>query len=106
MTFSPSLMHRLFHNNRIILLAFGMYGLVAGSLAYVAWESPRDFYPTIYLYMNLPVMLIAAFIELYFGNPLAFVSSNPGTLIPLFAALWLLIGSAVYGIVRMLRFSG
>ena len=100
---SSALTRRLFHNDRIILVAFALYGLVAGNLAYVWWSSPRDFYATLYFYMNMPVMLIVAFIEISFSNPLGFLGSYPVALIPLYAALWLLIGSAVYGIVRMLR---
>lgn len=105
MTFAPSLTHRLFHNDRMVLVLFGLYGLAGGIVAYLLRSSSGEIISSLYYYMNMPVMLIAAFIEVSFGNPLGFLGSYPAALVPLYAALWSLIGLAVYGVVRMLRLS-
>lgn len=58
----------------------------------------------LYVPMNMPVLLILAFIEVSFGNPLGFLgSSYPVALIPLYTVLWLFVGLMVHGIFRMVR---
>lgn len=103
---SSSLINRLFHDDRIILTLFALYGMVGGGIAY-AWKlssESGDIFSLLYVSMNIPVLLMLAFIEVSFGNPLGFLgSSYPVMLIPLYAILWLFIGLVVYGIVRMLR---
>ena len=103
MTVSCSLKHRIFHNYKIILIMFVAYGLVAGSIAYVWRLSSGEQFSSAYFYTNMPAMLILGFIEVSFGNPLSFLAPFPAALIPLYATLWLVIGLAVYGLVRMLR---
>lgn len=97
------LSRRVFSNDKVILILFAVYGLAAGSVAYVWKLSSAESFSPLYFYMNLPVMLILAFIEVSFGDPLGFLASFPVALMPLYAILWLLIGFAAYGIVRMLR---
>lgn len=103
---SSSIHRLLFNKGRMVLMLFAVYGLVGGIVAY-GWRMSSDsgdIFSLLYLPMNIPVMLILAFIEVSLGNPLGWLGSfHPVLLIPLYAVLWLLIGSAVYAVVRMLR---
>lgn len=103
---TSSIRQHLFHNDRIVLILFAAYGFAGGTVAY-GWRISSDsgnIFSMLYLPMNIPVMLILAFFEISVGNPLGRLGSlDPVLLIPVYMVLWLVIGSAVYGLVRMLR---
>lgn len=66
---SSSLKCRLFfHNDKIVLVLFGLYGLAGGCVAYVWRLSSGDAFSPLYYHMNMPVMLILAFVALSFGK--------------------------------------
>lgn len=103
-TVSSSIGHRLFHDNERILLAFAIYGVVAGIVTVIDTLSyEQDLFVTLSIIMNIPTAM-AFFMILgeNFPVPVPILVWNVFIVLGS-VAVWSIIGFIVYCFYRLFK---